>query len=174
MPGHPSIGGDGGQIAPQIKFYTGKTINATKGSRTADTTTPLLVGEVLVQDPYGHDKGKDQDVAIPTTGFLAGNCYLVVDVPPGSRFGGPVSVVPYQANAQVYIASTSALVAGTTHLGPVNGKRCLAIVTSVASLDAIKNAVALANEAIGSVPATIASYGGNQGLANVQFYGNRM
>ncbi len=165
---------DGGPQIPITLFYTGKNINATNGSRTADTTYPLLPGEVLVADPYGWDKGRGVDLAIPTTGFLAGQCYLVVDVPWDSRFGGPVTVVPWNPGASAYVASGSATTVGVTMLGPVDGKRCLAVQAgSVASaatnLAALGNVAAVADETVGSVATTVTSLGGTQALVKTQF-----
>ena len=84
-----------GELVPaaQSKYYTGKNIHATSGSRTANTTD-LLVGDVLAFDPHGQDTGVGSDLANPTAGFLDQPLWVVTDVPSGSKQGGWIKAVP--------------------------------------------------------------------------------
>lgn len=82
-----------GNIVGLDMNYTGKNINVTPGSRTANTTN-LLVGDVLAFDPHGQDQGLGSDLANPTTGFLDMPLWIVTQVPAGSELGGPCQCVP--------------------------------------------------------------------------------
>lgn len=75
-------------------YYTGKNINATSGSRTANTTN-LQPGDVLALDPFGHDQGFGTDLANPTTGYLDLPLFVVVGpVSIDSLLGGWIQAVP--------------------------------------------------------------------------------
>lgn len=147
---------NGGAIARRFRVnYTAKTINATAGSRTA-IATDLAVGDVLVQDPYGPDKGKGADFTQPQTSFLTGQRVVVVEVPPSindipdsvgastQRRGG--MVVVEQFNAAVQVNTKANMTAGTTLLGPVNGQFALGAKTAVDTLAHIAELCAVANE----------------------------
>jgi hypothetical protein len=100
--------------------YTGKNINSTAASRTANTT-PLLVGDVLTLDPFGQDTGVNSDLANPTTGFLHHPVYVVTQVPPANTLGGRIFAVPLALCAQGIGAfcKVNATI-GTTCLGVTN------------------------------------------------------
>lgn len=47
-------------------YFTGKNIHSTAATRTAwNGSDGLQVGDVLIPDPYGHDKGVGVDFAVP-------------------------------------------------------------------------------------------------------------
>jgi len=78
------------------KYYTGKNIHATSGSRTANTTD-LKRGDVLAMDPHGQDAGLGTDLANPTAGFLDMPLWIVTQVPNDSKRGGYITAVPLAA-----------------------------------------------------------------------------
>lgn len=127
----------------QEYYYTGKNINATSGSRTANTT-PLQIGEVLAIDPYGHDLGKGYDVAVPTASFLSQNLVVVTAIKTNTNgdsasLGGTIMAVPLAKacadGIQVYV--NGSVTAATSLLIPVDGQRYLAASTGIGSAEAI-------------------------------------
>lgn len=80
---------------PEAKYYTAKNINATNGSRTA-VSTALQVGSVLIQDQYGHDKGKGADVTQPQTSFLGAIPCVLLQVPVDNDAADNVRVAPHE------------------------------------------------------------------------------
>lgn len=78
------------------KYYTGKNIHATSGSRTANTTD-LKRGDVLSMDPHGQDEGLGTDLANPTATFLDMPLWVVTQVPNDSKRGGYITAVPLAA-----------------------------------------------------------------------------
>lgn len=103
-------------VAAVLKNYTGKNINATAGSRTANTVA-LAIGDVLVTDVYGPDEGVGMDVANPTTGHLSNTAWVVTQVPLASKLGGHVWCVPLPQCCDGVPARTKAnMTAGTTCL----------------------------------------------------------
>lgn len=103
------------------KYYTGKNIHATSGSRTANTTD-LLKGDVLAMDPHGQDTALGNDLANPTAGFLDMPLWVVTQVPNDSKRGGYVTCVPlascHDGIAGVHTKATQT--AGVTLLGAVD------------------------------------------------------
>lgn len=125
-------------VDPVPMYYTGKNINATAGSRTANTTD-LLVGDFLAIDPHGQDKGQGTDLANPTSGFLDSPLWVVTQVPNDSKRGGMIQAVPLAAcNQGVQGVHTKAnQTAGVTLLAPtdpsdaaVNGRYLVAVTGS--------------------------------------------
>lgn len=140
------------QAAPGVGFwvfYTGLTINATKGSRTA-ISAPLPIGGCLVMDPYGHDKGVGVDYTRPQTNHLDGRKVVVADVPVIGPDGvrnprtGPcwVWVIGAGPNVPVLVANG---VAALAYVGPVDGSFVCAAKSGVASLAAIHEVLGRVN-----------------------------
>jgi hypothetical protein len=157
-------------------YYTAKNINATDASRTAINAN-LAVGDVLVPDPYGHEQN-DRDAAgaiiagsgakkgfaytQPQTGFLNGKKAVVVrEIPSGvndlvagsatQRKGGQVFVEPFagaEGTVKILAKTHANMAAGTDYLGVANGDFGLVIKTSVASLAALAEVCALADETV--------------------------
>lgn len=100
------------------KYYTGKNIHATSGSRTANTTD-LQKGDVLAMDPHGQDTGLGTDLANPTAGFLDQPLWVVTQVPNDSKRGGYITAVPlaacHEGISPVYMKANTT--AGVTLLG---------------------------------------------------------
>lgn len=117
--GNVSVPGDP-QFMGISMNYTGKNINATNGSRTANTT-PLLVGDILTLDPFGFDDGVGSDLANPTTGFTHHPVYVVTNVPSANTLGGRISAAPLRDCPQGVkcFCKVNATV-GTTALGVTN------------------------------------------------------
>lgn len=161
-PGAPLVSGQVPE-SPQTLYYTGKNINATKTSRTAITDT-LQVGDLVIADPYGHDKGKGTDVTQPQTSFLNQKCYVVTAIKqdelgnPTNTIGaggkkddagtnlasGWIEAVPCSAFIS---ANTKAnMTIGATLLGPANASFALQAKTAVDTLAHIMECVAVAQE----------------------------
>lgn len=107
-----------GRKSTMKAWYTAKSINATKGSRTALDVT-LAVGDVVVRDPYDHDArgGANADVpGVPnvtraTTGHLAGMVGVVTAIPSASdgpnSFPDPVNASTQRRGGLIEIATQS-------------------------------------------------------------------
>ena len=90
-------------------YYTGKDVNATKGSRSA-YSSDLVEGDVLILDPYAHDTGKyGLELAIPTTSFLHMRKYRVTNVPTGAERGGTVWVEAMNDACDLWCANGTAV-----------------------------------------------------------------
>lgn len=138
---------------PFTVWMTGKTINATKASRTNITVAPQQ-GFALVQDPYGWDNLIDNSQAItanvdggqntkhidftqPQTGFVNQAKALIVGVHAGTADsiiagtgGGFVDVVTNDQQANVFCNDNIAI--GNT-LAVINGSYCLGLATVFAA-----------------------------------------
>jgi len=113
-------------------WFTGKTINATAGSRTAISTglisSQVPPGATLIRDPYGHDEGIGQDYTQPQTSFLHEQAVVVVKVVPkeSGATGQWVEVVEKGEYIEAMVKINATL--GSTILGPVNGQFALGAV----------------------------------------------
>lgn len=126
------------QYATIDVYYTGKTVHATAGSRTASTGEPVG-GDCVAFDPYGHDKGKGKDVTKPYTANLMFPAGVVVSVGPRDASGGRwLQIVPFGTRGVVISANTNAnMTLGVTRLGLANDSFSLVAVTgSLASAGA--------------------------------------
>jgi len=79
-----------GLVCPKRVYYTGKTVDATKGNRT-NITDQLRVGYAVVFDLYGHDKGPLVDVTRPASAMIDAGGGVIVGFPdnPGQAPSGP-------------------------------------------------------------------------------------
>lgn len=136
-PGEISI-----QAEARPAFYTGKTVNAVKASRTnidEDTSsvsttadTVLQKGSVLCRDFYGWDQGKGMDYTRPATGILHEQKVVVVQLlnrkyPDTISSDGPgrmCMVVDMSGEIDVLIKDASVTYA-TGKLGVTNGSFAL-------------------------------------------------
>jgi hypothetical protein len=129
-------------------FYTGKTVNATKASRTnvsedatsvsTVATSTLQIGSVMCRDPYGHDKGIGVDFTRPATAVLHEQKVVVVALgdrayPDSISTDGPgrwCTVVDMTGEVNVLIQDGSVTTPTTgldgSILGVVNGSFALA------------------------------------------------
>lgn len=115
-----SLTSQGFSSRPFQAWATGKTINATKGSRT-NITTAVQEGYVLVQDPYGFDNldqlgnPKHIDFTQPQTSFLHMLKVLIVGVHPDTNTelaagrGGWVEIVEIDRQADCMLAESAAV-----------------------------------------------------------------
>lgn len=109
-------------------WYTGKTVHATKASRTnisPDTTSALTtartiprVGSVLCRDFYGHDNGQGVDYSRPATAILHEKKVVIVQMaevesptPADDGYGRWVDVVEYSEDIPVLMEDGSVTVA---------------------------------------------------------------
>ncbi len=130
----------GDRLVKKKAWYTGKTIHATDGSR-SDITADLVVGDVLIEDPYDHEGyGTGNTLTEALTGFLDQPAWVVLEVPESSKQGGPITVGRgREINAKCHANIT----AYTTYLGLATADRGLVAVTGVASFAAICTAKAV-------------------------------
>lgn len=119
---------------PVKLYYTGKTVNATAGSRLA-VAVDLVPGMVVCRDPYQHAvdyfstdgaaRADGASVTRPATGWLHMPAYVITSVPNGSKRGGWVEAVPLTPDFYGQIICNSnnttgdvlALVADSFYLG---------------------------------------------------------
>lgn len=142
--------GQPGQV--RIGYFTGLTINATAGSRTAITSGTggtagrLAVGDVLIRDKYGHDRGdgsanssrSGMDFTVPQTGFLDEQAVVVTQLleGPGPQTLSGSTYYPQAFKGVELSEAESALVAASVSAGAVlglaNGSTALRELTAAA------------------------------------------
>lgn len=119
---------------PVTLYYTGKTVNATAGSRTA-VAVDLKPGMVVCRDPHQHAgdyfstdgaaRADGASVTRPATGWLHMPAYVVTEVKRDSQRGGWITAVPLTqdfygqiiCNANITSGDVVCLVADSFFLG---------------------------------------------------------
>jgi hypothetical protein len=115
-------------------FYTGKTINAVNGSRTAINAN-VPIGGCVVMDPYQFDGAdstagaKPVNVTQPATASLKSKKFIVVDVPVGvndiisgnQRRGGIIWVVDRADDVQALVDGAAGAISVFSTLTAENG-----------------------------------------------------
>lgn len=126
---------------PRRVFYTGKTVNATKASRTniaQDSTSALTtartiprIGSVLCRDPYGQDNGVGIDFVRPATAVLSEQKVVIVGMDPywytdtaTDGFGRYVDVMDVSEDISVMLEGNPVSYM-TTWLGVLDASFCL-------------------------------------------------
>lgn len=177
MPGSTILYGGNGPVRTRHGYYTGLNINATKASRTAIASGTSItggkigVGDVLIRDPFGHDKGVGMDFTQPATSYLHEQALVVVQVlepkargadTPKDGLGNahyPQEFIGVEAKEGVLARTNASMYTGYTLLGLSNGSTALVALGASGLGGAGVSVGALTNSTGGTVGTTLAAIG---------------
>ena len=176
MPGSTVLYSGNGPTRTRHGYYTGQNINATKSSRTAITSGTSVsggkigVGDVLIRDPFGHDKGVGMDFTQPATSYLHEQAVVVIQtLEPKARGADtprdavgtacyPQEFIGVEAKEGVLARTNANMYTGYTLLGLTNGSTALTAVSTNSGLGAGGVSVgALTDSSGGAVGTTLAA-----------------